>query len=78
MRVEPLLWATFVPTIHPDGDTTKKCMSNIYCELVDREKLGVVTKKQLYAFNKRYPGKKMDIVLFEQALAHVIKIVRII
>ena len=78
VRVEPLLWSTFVPTVHPDGDTSKKCLSNVYCELTDREKLSVVSKKKLLGFNKRYPGKKMDIVLFEQALAHVIKIVRII
>jgi len=47
VRVEPLLWATFVPTIHPDGDTSKKCLSNIYCELTNREKLKTIATKQL-------------------------------
>jgi len=35
--VEPLLWSNFVPTIIPEGE--KKCLSNIYCELTDRDKL---------------------------------------
>jgi len=61
--VEPLLWSSFVPTIVPEGET--KCLSNIYCELTDREKLSLIAKKHLSSYNKRHPGKKMDIVLFE-------------
>lgn len=67
-----------MPTIHPDGDTSRKPLSNIYCELTNREKLNLVTSRELKSFNKRNPGKKMDIVLFEDALCHVIKIVRVI
>jgi len=37
VQVEPLLWASFVPTIYPDGDTTKKPLNDIYCELTNRE-----------------------------------------
>ena len=39
VTLEPLLWASFVPTIYPDGDTTKRAYSDIYCELTDREAL---------------------------------------
>lgn len=39
VSIEPLLWASFVPTIYPDGDTSKRPYSDIYCELVDREAL---------------------------------------
>ncbi len=31
VTVEPLLFASFVPTIYPDGDTTKKPYNDIYC-----------------------------------------------
>jgi len=37
VQVEPLLWASFVPTIYPDGDTTKKPLNDIYCELTNRD-----------------------------------------
>ena len=39
VNVEPLLWSHFVPTIHPEGDTSRKPLSNVYCELTNREKL---------------------------------------
>jgi dynein heavy chain len=39
VTIEPLLWASFVPTIYPDNDTTKRAYSDIYCELTDREQL---------------------------------------
>lgn len=31
VTVEPLLWASFIPTIYPDGDTSKKPLNDIYC-----------------------------------------------
>ena len=39
VTIEPLLWASFVPTIYPDGDRSKRPYSDIYCELTDREAL---------------------------------------
>ncbi len=36
VTVEPLLWASFVPTLYPDGDTSKRRLNDIYCELSDR------------------------------------------
>lgn len=39
VNVEPLLWASFVPTIYPNGDTSKRMMQDIYCELNDLEYL---------------------------------------
>ena len=37
VQIEPLLFASFVPTIYPDGDKTRKPFNDIYCELVDRD-----------------------------------------
>ena len=37
VTVEPLLWASFIPTIYPDGDKTKKPLNDVYCELTDRD-----------------------------------------
>jgi hypothetical protein len=39
VEVEPLLFASFVPLIYPDGDTTKKPWNDLYCELYDRDKV---------------------------------------
>ena len=36
VTVEPLLFASFVPMIYPDGDTTRKPLNDVYCELTDR------------------------------------------
>ena len=47
VNVEPLLWASFVPTLYPEGDTTKKKLNDIYCELSDRENLKAVCSEQL-------------------------------
>lgn len=37
VTVEPLLWASFIPTIYPDGDTNRKPYNDVYCELTNRE-----------------------------------------
>ena len=34
VEVEPLLWASFVPSIYPNDDKSKRPLSDIYCELV--------------------------------------------
>lgn len=39
VTVQPLLWAAFVPTLYPDGDTSKRPLSDVYCELTNREAL---------------------------------------
>lgn len=36
VEVEPLLFASFVPLVYPDGDTSKKPYQDLYCELTDR------------------------------------------
>lgn len=46
VTVEPLLWASFIPTIYPDGDTTKKPLNDVYCELTNRE----LVKKKCYEY----------------------------
>ena len=37
VTVEPLLWASFIPTLYPDNDKTKKPYNDVYCELTDRD-----------------------------------------
>lgn len=44
VEVEPLLFASFVPTIYPDNDTTKKPFTDLYCELSDRKKVKETTE----------------------------------
>ena len=38
VKIEPLLFASFVPLCFPNGDNTKKPYQDVYCELYDREK----------------------------------------
>lgn len=78
VTVSPLLFSSFVPTIYPDDDTSKKPMKDIYCELIDREKLVKSCKDALLEFNDEPDTKKMDLVLFMDAIEHVVKIFRII
>lgn len=76
--MEPLLWASFIPLIYPDGDKSKKPLNDVYCELTDRE----VVKKKCYQYldeyNNLYSANRMNLVLFMVAIEHVIKIVRVI
>lgn len=66
--IEPLLFASFVPTIHPDGDLSRKPYSDIYCELIDRDALGKKCKEELEEYNNYYSSNRMDLVLFMNAI----------
>jgi len=39
VKVEPLLFGSFVPLCYPGGDTSKKPYNDVYCELYDRDKV---------------------------------------
>jgi dynein heavy chain len=39
VEIEPLLWTSFVATVYPNGDTSKRLMSDIFCELTDLDNL---------------------------------------
>jgi dynein heavy chain len=78
VTIQPLLWASFIPTIHPDGDTTKKPLSDIYCELTNREALSKKCYEYLEEFNNCFSSARMNLVLFTTAIQHIIKIIRVI
>lgn len=78
IEVKPLLFGSFVPTIYPDGDTSKKPLIDIYCELTDRDKVKKGCNAQLEEFNTMNRSKAMDLVLFTDAIEHIVKIHRII
>lgn len=78
VEVEPLLFASFVPMIYPDGDTSKKPWTDLYCELTDRKKVKDQTEAALQDYNQFNHSKKMNLVLFNAAIEHVVKIHRII
>jgi dynein heavy chain len=68
VTIEPLLWASFVPTIYPDGDRSKRPYSDIYCELTDREALKKTCMEQLGEYNNFYSSNRMNLVLFMNAI----------
>ena len=78
VTITPLLFSSFVPTIYPDDDNTKKPLKNLYCELTDRDRLLKECQEQLLEFNDEPETKKMDLVLFMDAIEHIVKIFRII
>lgn len=78
VKVEPLLFASFVPLVYPGGDTTKKPLTDVYCELTDREKVRKTAEDSLFDYNSSNSSKKMTLVLFASAIEHVVKISRII
>ena len=78
VTVKPLLFGSFVPTIYPDGDETKKPFRDLYCELTNRQMLKKIAEGGLEDFNNINRSKKMDLVLFTDALEHIVKIHRVI
>jgi dynein heavy chain, axonemal len=78
VEVEPLLFASFVPLLYPDGDTTKKPMADLYCELTDRSRVKEETENALMDYNVQNRSKKMNLVLFVSAIEHIVKIHRVI
>jgi len=75
---KPLLWASFVPTLYPENDTTKRPLTDIYCEIVDRSALRRVCEESIADYNSFYTSSCMNLVLFEAAIQHVAKIIRVI
>jgi dynein heavy chain len=58
-----LLWGSFIPTMYPEGDTTKKPISNVYCELVNRKNLQKYSDEFLETYNEMV-STKLNLVLF--------------
>lgn len=78
VKIEPLLFASFVPLCYPGGDTTKKPFTNVYCELYDRAKTRRAANDSLDSYNSMNVSKRMNLVLFDSAIEHVVKIHRVI
>jgi dynein heavy chain len=78
VKVEPLLFASFVPLCFPQGDTSKKPYQDVYCELYDREKVKKAAESGLDDYNGVNHSKRMHLVLFTSAIEHVVKIHRIV
>lgn len=77
VKVEPLLFASFVPLV-PAGPDSNKLLTNVYCELTDREKVKKTSDEALAEYNSANTSKRMNLVLFDAAIEHIVKISRII
>lgn len=78
VNVEPLLWASFVPTIYPDNDMSKKPLTGLYCELTNHDSLRKTCEAFLDEYNNYNSANRMALILFLNAIQHIIRIVRII
>lgn len=74
----PLLWASFIPFLHPGGDTSKPKIEDVYCEIKDHKEAQKKIQEYLDEYNSIYSANRMNLVLFMAAIQHVIKIVRVI
>lgn len=78
VEVKPLLFGSFTPQIYPEGDRSKKAIPDIYCELIERDLVKKNCESQLEEFNLMNRSKAMDLVLFTDAIEHIVKIHRVI
>lgn len=78
VEVQPLLFASFVPLVYPDNDESKRPYRDLYCELVNREKTQKTCEDGLMTYNTKNASKKMNLVLFGDAIEHLVKIHRVI
>jgi dynein heavy chain len=53
-------------------------LTDIYCELPDVDNLKKQAYNLLEEYNNTYPSSKMNLVLFLNAISHIIRIVRIV
>jgi dynein heavy chain, axonemal len=75
---KPLMFCSFVPCIYPDEEA-KKPYNNVYCEVSNNmDLLKKKTEAALENFNLVNRAKRMDLVLFADAIGHVINIHRVI
>lgn len=77
VKHEPLLFASFVPLV-PVSPDSNKLLQGVYCELTDKEKVRKTAEESLGEFNSANSSKKMNLVLFDAAIEHIVKISRII
>lgn len=73
-----MLFASFVPLVYPDNDETKRPLRDLYCELTNKEKVQKEVVDGLSSYNTRNSSKKMNLVLFGDAVEHLVKIHRVI
>ena len=73
----PLIFGSFIPTV-PQIDDPSKTYKNIYCEIEDREGFTKACNDALDNFNMLNRAKRMDLVLFDDAIDHIVKIHRVI
>lgn len=78
VEVKPLLFGSFTPMVYPDDDTSKKPYSDLYCELTDRDLVKKNCESALDDFNMMNRSKAMNLVLFTDAIEHILKIHRVI
>jgi hypothetical protein len=51
VKIQPLLFGSFVPLCFPNGDETKKPYQDVYCELTKRDKVTKACEDSLEDFN---------------------------
>ena len=50
----------------------------VYEAVPDRDAVRKIVNKKLEAYNEKYPAKKMNLVIFDDALSHLLRLTRII
>lgn len=73
---DSILWTSYVPTMQQDKSGTKKLISGVYMELTDKHHTKLTFDKFLHEFNESNP-QKLNLVLFDEAIEHITRILRV-
>ena len=81
-KEQTILWGDFVPMIFIDNDPKKGVIEGQYCELDNPEILQKTLNDKLYAYNIAPKGENsagnLNLVLFNYAIEHLSRVLRII
>ncbi len=75
---EHLIFTNFIPTVQIDKDGNAKNMKGVYSQVTDFNNFQNTFENLLSEYNEFEQNNKLNIVLFMEAMFHVVKIVRII
>lgn len=79
-----IIFANFLPTIHPDNDFSRPAYENIYCEITDIDKITKKLQEKHDEYNVEIKqkvdssGTLLNLVFFPYAVEHICRIARIL
>ena len=76
VKDDSVLWTSYVATMQLDKSGGKKLVSGVYTELIDKKHTKMSFDKFLAEYNESN-AQKLNLVLFDEAIEHIIRILRV-